>query len=245
MVKPVTYPLPRWIAHRGGGALAPENTLAGFRLAARLGFRAVEFDVMLAADGLPVVIHDETLVRTTGQPGAVPDYSSAQLRGFDAGATFHGAFAGEGVPTFAEVIALCAELGLAANIEIKPAAGFAAETGRIVAAMTLQHWPAALPVLLSSFDETALASAAAQAPTLPRACLFEQIPDDWSARLQTHGALALHCHHSQVATPNGQAVLAAGVPMAVYTVNLREQADACWHAGVAALFTDRLDLFPA
>ena len=54
-------PLPRWIAHRGGGRLAPENTLAGIRVAARLGFKAVEFDVMLSGDGTPVLIHDETL----------------------------------------------------------------------------------------------------------------------------------------------------------------------------------------
>ena len=56
----MAYPLPRWIAHRGGGGLAPENTLAGLRLAARLGFRAVEVDVMLTADGVPVLLHDES-----------------------------------------------------------------------------------------------------------------------------------------------------------------------------------------
>lgn len=239
----MAYPLPRWIAHRGGGALAPENTLAGFRLAPRLGFTAVEFDVMLAADGVPVVIHDETLVRTTGQPGVVPDHAAATLRSFDAGGLFHRAFAGEPLPTFAEVIDLCRTLGLAANVEIKPAEGYSAETGRVVAGMVARDWPADLPVLLSSFDEDALAAAARAAPMLPRACLFEQIPDDWAQRLQAHGALALHCHHSQLVTPNGRAVLAAGVPMAVYTVNTPALAEACLQAGVAALFTDRLDLF--
>ena len=64
-------PLPRWIAHRGGGSLAPENTLAGIRLAARLGYRAVEFDVMLSADGTPFLVHDETLERTTNGQGRV------------------------------------------------------------------------------------------------------------------------------------------------------------------------------
>ena len=67
------FPLPRWFGHRGGGALAPENTLAGIRLAGRLGFAAVEFDVMLSGDGTPVLIHDETLERTNaplrGPPG--------------------------------------------------------------------------------------------------------------------------------------------------------------------------------
>lgn len=62
-------PLPRWFAHRGGGSLAPENTLAGIRLAASMGFRAVEFDVMLSADATPLLIHDETLARTTNGSG--------------------------------------------------------------------------------------------------------------------------------------------------------------------------------
>lgn len=64
------WPHPRLIAHRCGGALAPENTLAGLRKAFELGYRAVEFDVMLSGDGTPVLIHDETLERTTdGQIG--------------------------------------------------------------------------------------------------------------------------------------------------------------------------------
>jgi glycerophosphoryl diester phosphodiesterase len=65
----VAWPHPRLIAHRGGGALAPENTLAGLRTAASLGYRGVEFDVMLSADGTPVLIHDETLERTTDGRG--------------------------------------------------------------------------------------------------------------------------------------------------------------------------------
>ena len=76
---------PRIIAHRCGGALAPENTLAGLRVAARLGCRGVEFDAMLAADGVPVLIHDETLERTTSGLGRVTDSESAQLIRLDAG----------------------------------------------------------------------------------------------------------------------------------------------------------------
>src|SRR5574343_910530 len=71
--------LPRWFAHRGGGSLAPENTLAGIRLAARLGYRAVEFDVMLSADGTPVLIHDETMERTTNVRGRVCETSDSVL----------------------------------------------------------------------------------------------------------------------------------------------------------------------
>src|SRR2546422_6860489 len=66
-----TWPHPRVVCHRGGGALAPENTLAGIRKAAATGFGGVEFDVMLSADKVPLLIHDETLERTTDGRGAV------------------------------------------------------------------------------------------------------------------------------------------------------------------------------
>jgi glycerophosphoryl diester phosphodiesterase len=103
--------LPRWFAHRGGGSLAPENTLAGIRLAARLGFKAVEFDVMLSGDGTPVLIHDETLERTTNGVGRVCDTPDSTLFALDAGQ-------GERIPRFTEAAALCRELGLLANVEI-------------------------------------------------------------------------------------------------------------------------------
>ena len=69
---PQRWPYPRVLAHRGGGTLAPENTLGALRHGASLGFRGVEFDVMLAGEGLPVLIHDETFQRTTSAKGSVP-----------------------------------------------------------------------------------------------------------------------------------------------------------------------------
>ena len=73
-------PPPRYFANRGGGTLAPENTLAGIRLAARLGYQAVEFDVMLSGSGTPLLIHDETLERTTNGSGAVATTDDATDR---------------------------------------------------------------------------------------------------------------------------------------------------------------------
>src|SRR5207244_10430546 len=93
------WPHPRVIAHRGGGALAPENTLAGLRLAKALGFGAVEFDVMLSADGVPVLMHDETLERTTDGRGAVAATSYAALAALAAGGRFGPKFKGEPVPS--------------------------------------------------------------------------------------------------------------------------------------------------
>ena len=99
-------------AHRGCPTEAPENTLAAFTAAVDAGADGVEFDVQLSRDGIPVVIHDETVDRTTDGHGPVRDHTAAQLAGLDAGA-------GPGVPTLAEVLALLEPTRLAANIELK------------------------------------------------------------------------------------------------------------------------------
>ncbi len=166
----MAWPHPRLIAHRGGGALAPENTLAGLRTAASLGYRGVEFDVMLSADGTPVLIHDETLERTTDGRGRVADASDAELARLDAGSWHGEQFAGEPLPSFGDAAELCLALGLWANVEIKPSAGREAETGRKVAQAARELWAGAAPPLLSSFSLEALAAARDAAPELPRGC---------------------------------------------------------------------------
>lgn len=233
---------PRIIAHRGGGALAPENTLAGLRLAARLGCGGVEFDVMLATDGVPLLIHDETLERTTTGRGRVAALDSATLIGLDAGIRHHPAFAGEPVPTLDEALRLCAALGLWANVEIKPAAGQEAETGRVVA----RHAAAASGgLLLSSFSSIALGAAAGEVARLPRALLVEAIPADWRRRMAETGVCALHAAANALEADALLALRDAGVPLACYTVNRRDEAERLFAMGVSAVFTDRPDLWAA
>ncbi|MBI3525523.1 MAG: glycerophosphodiester phosphodiesterase [Betaproteobacteria bacterium] len=235
----------RYIAHRCGGALAPENTLAGLHLAARLGFRAVEFDVMLSADGAPLLIHDETLERTTDGGGRVAETPLLRLCQLDAGRQHHRAYAGERLPTLQQTLDACRALGLAANIEIKPATGFEAETGTAVGRLierSAQDWQG-VPLLFSSFSETALAAARAAAPALPRALLVEAIPADWRERLQQLECLALHCAARHLQAEQVAEIAAAGYPLACYTVNRPEDAERLFAYGVAAVFTDRLDLF--
>lgn len=236
---------PRYIAHRCGGALTPENTLAGLGLAARLGFQAVEFDVMLGADGTPVLIHDETLERTTNGAGRVAESSWEALAKLDAGIKHHRAFAGESLPTLRQTLDACRSLGLAANIEIKPAAGHEAETGTAVARQVLAHahdW-SEVPLLFSSFSEVALAAALEAAPKLPRALLVEAVPTDWRLRLKRLDCHALHCAARHLQPAQAVEVTAAGFPLACYTVNRPEDAADLFAAGVSAIFTDRLDLF--
>lgn len=231
------HPLPRWIAHRGGGTLAPENTLAGIRLAAAMGYRAVEFDVMLNADGTPVLIHDETLERTTNGRGLVCETDDNTLFALDAGN-------GERIPRFVEAARLCLALGLLANVEIKPAAGHELVTAGKVARLAGEIWrDAPEQVLISSFVMEALEVARDLAPGLPRSLLFEEVPADWPALFTRMRATALHCDCTTLADEVLQEAAVHGVPVLCYTVNELVLANALLGRGVSGFFTDRLDLF--
>ncbi len=230
-------PLPRWFAHRGGGLLAPENTLAGIRLAARLGFKAVEFDVMLSGDGTPVLIHDETLERTTNGAGRVCSTPDDRLFALDAGW-------GEPIPRFVDAANLCRELGLLANVEIKPSFGQEIETAERVAKLTVDLWQgAAVPPLLSSFSLPALEVARDLAPGIARGVLFESVPADWMAELKRLRAFSLHCDAEFLPDDMLAEAQANAVPVLCYTVNSENRAKNLFAHGVSALFTDRLDLF--
>jgi glycerophosphoryl diester phosphodiesterase len=233
--------LPRVFAHRCGGALAPENTLAGLRIAARLGLRAVEFDVMLSADASPWLLHDETLERTTNGVGRICETHDAELCVLDAGVRQHPAFVGEPLPTLASAALVCRQLGLLANVEIKPAAGFDTLTGEVVARAVRTLWAGAELPLLSSFSEAALAAARAAVPELPLGMLHERPPADWLVRLRQLAAVTLHCDADSL---NGDLLgeaRANGVAVLCYTVNDPELASVLYRRGVAAVFSDRID----
>lgn len=237
------WPYPRVVAHRGGGTLAPENTLGALRLGASMGFGGVEFDVMLAGDGTPVLIHDETLERTTSGRGGVPAKTYAEIEALDAGAWHSGRFRGERVPTLVAAAGVCRELGLWPNVEIKPARGFEAQTGRAVAQLTLDLWRgAALPPVLSSFSMDALAAAREVAPSLPRGMLVSRVPSDWQARMQKLGCVALHCNYKELSAPLAADIHAAGYAILCWTVNDPREARKLFGWGADCVVTDRLDL---
>lgn len=232
-----TYP--KVLAHRGGGRLAPENTLAALRCGLAHGFHAVEFDVMAVRDGGLVLMHDPQLGRTVAGQGRVADFSAAELMQMDAGAWFGAAFAGEKVPVFSDVAAFCLQHGIWMNVEIKPADGADAETGRLVGEAC-----AGLPagsVLLSSFSLEALAAARLAAPLVPRALLVERVPEDWQAQLHALEAVALHVNASLLRPEQAAAIRQAGYGLFCYTVNDPVQARALLAMGVDAFCTDSLD----
>src|SRR6266571_8767808 len=174
------WPYPRVVGYLFGGTVAPENTLAGIRKAAAMGFGGVEFDVMLSADKVPLLMHDETFDRTTNGKGSVAATPYARLASLDAGAWFSPEYRGERVPSFEEAGKLCAQLRLWANVEIKPARGFERETGVAVAKLALDLWGgASISPLLSSFEPASLEAGRAAAPELDRGYLTGRLGSGW------------------------------------------------------------------
>jgi glycerophosphoryl diester phosphodiesterase len=235
------WALPRVFAHRCGGALAPENSLSGLRIAAALGCRAVEFDVMLSADGSPWLIHDETLERTTNGVGRVSETPDLVLRGLDAGSYRHPAFVGEALPTFEQAALLCRELGLMVNVEIKPATGLEALTGAVVARRTIELWGSAPLPLVSSFSGVALDAARRVAPRLPLGALWVRPPADWVSQLDTLGVYSLHCAWDKLDDEVLEIAQARAIPVLCYTVDERPAAEALFTRGIASVFSDRID----
>ncbi len=231
----MSWPWPKIVAHRGGGALAPENTLGAIRLGASMGFKAVEFDVMLAGDGTAMVIHDETVDRTTDGRGEVSKMSFAELARFKNKNN-------ERIPKYEEAVALCSELGICANVEIKPAQGHERRTGEAVAHMTRDLWQGApLGPLLSSFSVEALEAAQAAAPELPRGYLVVKIPQDWRATMKRLGCVALHCNYKSLTTELAREIHAAGYSILLWTVNEPAEAQRLLRMGADCVVTDALD----
>lgn len=236
------WPWPAFIAHRGGGRLAPENTLAAMRAGAAAGFSMVEYDVKLSGDGMPFLLHDDTVERTSNGRGLASELDWRALGRLDFGG-WHGAdFAGEPAPSLYAVARCTRARGIHSNIEIKPTTGHDTATGAVVAREAARLWAgAALPPLLSSFSEAALEAARAAAPELPRALLIEgPVPADWRVRQQGLGCIGLNIdvQHADEATVRD--ILGQGATLAVWTVDDPGQARTLFGWGCHAVFTDEL-----
>ncbi|WP_282604661.1 glycerophosphodiester phosphodiesterase [Pelagibius sp. Alg239-R121] len=235
--------LPRIMGHRGAAASAPENTLAGIRQAAAYGAVWVEFDVKLTADGIPVLMHDDSLKRTTGKDALASELSLADFRALDAGSWFGPEFAGETVPSLEETLGLLRELDMAANIEIKPSPGEEADTVTKTIEVLERVWPATSPApLMSSFSRRSLEALQKQAPKLPRGYLVEELPDDWSSIAKDLGCVTIHHYAKAVTARQVTETKAAGYGLAVYTVNDPEQARELLEWGIDCLITDAPDV---
>jgi glycerophosphoryl diester phosphodiesterase len=241
-MKPSPWPL--WIAHRGAGKLAPENTLAAFRHGASFGYTAFECDVKLSADGVPFLLHDATLDRTSNGQGTAGELPWSTLAQLDAGSWHSRAFAGEPLPSFANIATYCLAHGHALDIEIKPTPGRERETGEAVAREAARRWAGqALPPLLTSFAVTALEGAREAAPQLPRGLLIDTLFDGWFETAQRLGAVAVVANYRLYDADMVRRLHAAGLWAMAYTVNDAAAARALLDIGLDGLCTDAVDRF--
>jgi glycerophosphoryl diester phosphodiesterase len=224
--------LPKVIGHRGAAAYAAENTLDSFREARRRGATWVETDVKLTADGVPILMHDASLKRTTGVDRLVAQTKAGDLP--------------QGVPTFEAAIDCLRELGLGCNVEIKPCEGREAETARVVVEVLRRHWPAALPApLLSSFKDASLVAARETAPEFARAILIDVLEDDWRGRAEAVTAVGVNTNGKKLTAPRAVEVRKAGYLLSVYTINDGDVAKALVGMGAQCVITDTPDAIVA
>lgn len=221
--------LPRVIGHRGAAAYAPENTLASFREARKRGATWVETDIKLTADGVPILMHDPSLRRTTGIDRLVAETLKADLP--------------PQVPTLEEAIDCFAELGLGCNVEIKPCPGREAETARVAVATLRQCWPGSLPApLLSSFKAASLAAARDAAPEFARAMLLEDLADDWPLQARAVDAVGVNTNGKKLTAERARDIKRAGLLLGVYTINEADLARRLIGMGADCIITDVPDL---
>jgi len=241
---PLPLGLTRVVGHRGAAMRAPENTLAGFREAARLGAGWIELDVMLTRDDVPVVIHDETLDRTTDRHGPVDAIAWASLAAADAGSWFAPDFAGERVPRLGDALKVIAECGMGVNVEIKPCFGRERETAEAAVATAKTSWPSHLPApLFSSFKRPALAAAQQAMPEAwPRGLLLDRKDRDWLEAARTLGCRAINANWKKLTPDWAKEIKAAGFALVAWTCNVPAEARRLVQIGVDAVITDAPDL---
>jgi len=240
------WPYPLWIAHRGAGKLAPENTLAAFRVGASHGYRAFECDVKLSADGVPFLLHDTTLERTTSGEGTASQLGWSALSRLDAGGWHSRAFGGEPLPSLESVAAYCIRNGFALNIEIKPTPGDELVTGCTVAAEVARLWAGqAVPPLLSSFSPEALRAArdADDDARWPCALLLDTLRDGWFDEARALGCVAVVTKHPLMDAAVIAELHDAGLRALVYTVNDAPTAQRLLALGIDGVITDAVDRF--
>ncbi|MFE6968426.1 glycerophosphodiester phosphodiesterase [Isoptericola sp. NPDC057653] len=234
--------LPVTAAHRGYSAVNPENTLAAYAAAMKAGAEYVEIDVHTTADDVPVVMHDQTVDRTTDGTGDVAFLPSSYVGGIDAGSWFSPAFAGERVPTFAQVLDLMKTGGSDLLLEIK-GPETRAEVNRTVDMITAAGLEDR--VVLQSFDEDALRFAYDRAPQIPLGLLRGSLDADPVATAERLHATYYNPSGAALATrPSVVADLnAAGVAVFVWTVDSASDWATFTDLGVEGVITNRPGAF--
>jgi glycerophosphoryl diester phosphodiesterase len=234
------------IGHRGASAYYPENTMSAFEAAYEMGAEMIELDILLSKDGVPVVIHDEALDRTTNGTGRVADYTLVELRKLDAGLWFGREHAGQQIPTLEEVLQF-AKGKIALNIEIKTEAvtdehleGIEEKALNLVKKYEMENY-----VLFSSFDYRAISHLKQLDVDISTALLYEKSHSNGqppSKLVNDYKANAFNCSRRQYTKRWAEDTQRHNIPVFVYTVNKEKQMQKMIKRGVSGIFSDKPDV---
>lgn len=241
---------PRIIAHRGASSLAPENTMGAFIKAMEVGARWIEFDVDIMGDGTLLVMHDDTLDRTTTGKGGYYHLGYSDLRRLDAGRWFSDVYRFERVPEAASVIEFLDAQSMCGNLEIKPCRGGEKLRAQLIEtlAVTVDAMKNPANLLVSSFDHDLLARFHAERPGIALGWLFEREGQEgptWQEGAAELGCRAIHPDDRGLTRAEVEEMRGAGFEVNVWTVNSLDRARELAEWGVTGIFTDRPQDFPA
>lgn len=230
---------PPVIGHRGACAYAPENTMSSFIKAAQLGVKWVEFDVMQSADGVPVIIHDELLDRTTNGRGEVSLYTYPVLQSLDAGKWFDYAFSCERIPTLMTVIDFLQEAKISANIEVKALPGHEEKLlKRVLSELKPYLSRANEQFLFSSFSMDALHLLRKHSADCQIGMLLHAWEKDWQSICDALNCVSVHVNEEIMTERAAHKIKAMNKKLLCYTVNDVVRAKELFSWGVDAVFSD-------
>lgn len=208
------------VAHRGYSSKAPENTMAAFEMALEVGSGGLELDVHITKDGEVVIIHDDTLERTTNGQGRVEDFTMAELRKLDAGSWFAPEFKGERLPTLRELCARIKDLDLLFNVELKVGANFSLLNEKVAA--IIDEFDLRERTVISSFNHYALAHFKQIRPEVQTGILYNcGLYNPW-VYAKSIGATALHPNYKTIIPEIVAEAQKNGMVLNVWTVDQPE-----------------------
>lgn len=225
-------------AHRGVMALQPENTMSAFRLALDTGADGIETDVHLTKDGELVLIHDETLERTTNGSGLVSSYTLDELRRFNAGIR---SSQQEVIPTLQELLELVRGDSIRLNLEVKTdVLRYVGIESRLLDTIESSGINPSR-ILFSSFNHETVHRLKKMRPDIEAAILLAQPLYDTVGYLESVGADSVHPHIDRITNEEIQSLQRHGVPVRPYTIKTEAQLDRCRALQVDAIFVNDIE----
>ena len=225
------------IGHRGAAAVAPENTLGGFRKAAEAGADWVELDVILTADGVPVVSHDLSLKRCCRDDRYVDQMNLAELDALNAAAFFEG-WQPEALPTLHDTLVLLESLGLGLNLEIKQYNSAAEQIAKSVIDEVARTFSDSSKLIISSFDYDVLRACRSLDANIQLGILYESLPDHWLEQAQQIAAVSIHLGWWDLNFRQASAIKQAGYALYLWTANEPALCESFRAWGVDGIITD-------